>query len=1126
MKHKALLKGMLAAFLVTAAVSGTAGKMPVLAAEDTQGEIQAYQAEEAQETFDSLVNHNGGLSNVHFLPENEKTVQASVQSEDWKTQLTQKMTAAFESGETVIDVSELMLDTNNSELNTCISQFLNENPQYFYVRYVYKNEKMRDDNGYYTKIKSMKVWYNADYMDSDGKLDMQRIREKKAEVENGIKNALTAVSSDMSDIEKALALHDWVVRECDYDFENYENNTIPAESYSYVGVFANGQAVCQGYAEAMSVLFQKVGIESYVVTSSSMNHAWNIALLDGEYYHIDATWDDPYFSGNEYEDNINEGYVRHVYFVRSDKEMTTEYNHNGWTADNLPVCTSENSYKNYIFREDNPRAIQKAFSYADGRWYYFGWYDGIGGEILSSTADGKNLKTVYTEKYLSGLFVNDGTIYAYNRNYVFSVSVDTVKNAKDGETVALSTVYDLTQEHPDYSIQEFCIKKGVLIMNTAKAENGYQFEHIRIDLYENKASKRVAVSPAKKTYEVGEALDTAGAIVYDDYGNGIIRMKNSKKITVTGYNANTVGKQTLQILYDGQNVGSYNVNVQVGLTGISLSAVNAFVKEGDTMQLTVTYNPSNTTVDKTVTWTSSNPSVATVNADGVITGIKYGTATITAKVGTYTAECRISVTEAEHNYVGRVVKEATCTEYGQIRYTCSNCGTYYTTTISPLGHEFGEWYTKSTATCNRAGVKARMCNRCTVEETQEIPQKPHIPVALADREATCIQAGYVGGTACQECGAILEQPKVIEALGHIGGMADCSHLAVCSRCGQPYGGYAENVHNHTTMINVKEAAYEQNGYTGDKICQDCGTVLSYGQTIPALKKEDNTPDTTSGWREVDGVTYWYENGVRQGYDPENPAYRGKEIYDPSSKAWYWLDNAQQGAVAKDKDVYQESYAGQYADRADGTGKWVRYDENGYMIKGEDYRYGGWYRFDETTGAMVKGWYTTDSGAVYYYNAGNGQMEHGFVTIDNTQYLFDETTGVLVDGKWYMTDGNEYWYEGGIRQGTEGRGKEIYDDVSKAWYWLDAVDGGKKAVSKDVYQESYAGQFADRADGTGKWVRYDENGHMIKGFDVRNGNEVYYFDEQTGAMAKGTVVIKGVEYYFNPVTGICERSTIL
>ena len=72
----------------------------------------------------------------------------------------------------------------------------------------------------------------------------------------------------------------------------------------------------------------------------------------------------------------------------------------------------------------------------------------------------------------------------------------------------------------------------------------------------------------------------------------------------------------------------------------------------------------------------------------------------------------------------------------------------------------------------------------------------------------------------------------------------------------------------------------------------------------------------------------------------------------------------------------------------------------------------------------------------------------------------------------------YWYENGVLQGTEGRGKEIYDSDSDAWYWLDAVDNGKKAVSKDVYQELWAGAYADREDGTGKWVRYDENGHII------------------------------------------------
>ena len=51
-------------------------------------------------------------------------------------------------------------------------------------------------------------------------------------------------------------------------------------------------------------------------------------------------------------------------------------------------------------------------------------------------------------------------------------------------------------------------------------------------------------------------------------------------------------------------------------------------------------------------------------------------------------------------------------------------------------------------------------------------------------------------------------------------------------------------------------------------------------------------------------SYWYEGGKRQGYDTNNAAYRGKEIYDPVSNGWSWLDNVQQGAKAVSKDVYQ------------------------------------------------------------------------------------------------------------------------------------------------------------------------------------------------------------------------------
>ena len=245
----------------------------------------------------------------------------------------------------------------------------------------------------------------------------------------------------------------------------------------------------------------------------------------------------------------------------------------------------------------------------------------------------------------------------------------------------------------------------------------------------------------------------------------------------------------------------------------------------------------------------------------------------------------------------------------------------------------------------------------------------------------------------------------------------------------------------------------------------------------------------NGWVEENGKKYWYENGVKQGTTG-----RGKEIYDPDSDAWYWLDAVQGGAMTVSKDVYQESAAGQWADKPDGTGKWVRYDENGHM---------------------VKGWQTTDKGT-YYFDLITGAMAKGAGDIDGVPCAFDEYTGIALDGQWLTIKGADFWYEKGVRQGLDGRGKEIYDPASDAWYWLDAVDQGKKATSKDVYQESEAGQWADRPDGTGKWVRYDAQGHMIKGWSA---DKRYYFDPIYGTMAKGDAVIDGRTYHFDKNTGI-------
>ena len=125
-------------------------------------------------------------------------------------------------------------------------------------------------------------------------------------------------------------------------------------------------------------------------------------------------------------------------------------------------------------------------------------------------------------------------------------------------------------------------------------------------------------------------------------------------------------------------------------------------------------------------------------------------------------------------------------------------------------------------------------------------------------------------------------------------------------------------------------------------------------------------DTVTGiglncaWKRINGKDYWYEGGKRQGYDPNNAAYRGKEIYDPANNGWYWLDNVQQGAKAVSKDVYQESSGG----------KWVRYDANGQMIKGWNTNADGTYYFDPITGAMAKGTTTID-GMTYYFDPATG-----------------------------------------------------------------------------------------------------------------------------------------------------------
>ena len=108
---------------------------------------------------------------------------------------------------------------------------------------------------------------------------------------------------------------------------------------------------------------------------------------------------------------------------------------------------------------------------------------------------------------------------------------------------------------------------------------------------------------------------------------------NSHKVIVKAENGNT-RTYYIDIIRSTENA--------IPLKGISLDKDELSMFNGETKTLTVNYNPSNTTDNKSVVWTSSDNSVATVK-DGKVVAIGKGEATITAKVGTFAATCKVIV---------------------------------------------------------------------------------------------------------------------------------------------------------------------------------------------------------------------------------------------------------------------------------------------------------------------------------------------------------------------------------------------------------------------------------------------------------------------------------------------------
>ena len=171
-----------------------------------------------------------------------------------------------------------------------------------------------------------------------------------------VREALTCVLPGMTDLEKALVLHDYLALQTAYDEEAYRSGNISSASYTAYGALVLGKAVCQGYSMAYRVLLERCGISTEYAASDRMGHGWTLVQLGENWYHVDVTWDDPVPD--------RPGRVGHTYFLLSDQAIgDREHRHVDWET--MHACT-DTSYDSGMYWQNREQPLW--FTDADTCW--------------------------------------------------------------------------------------------------------------------------------------------------------------------------------------------------------------------------------------------------------------------------------------------------------------------------------------------------------------------------------------------------------------------------------------------------------------------------------------------------------------------------------------------------------------------------------------------------------------------------------------------------------------------------------------------------------------------------------------------------------------------------------------
>lgn len=277
-----------------------------------------------------------------------------------------------------------------------------------------------------------------------------------AKFNSAVKNALKYTNSSMSQVEKALALHEYLIMRAAYSTKS----SIKYGASTAYGILVDRKGDDSGYAAAYKYLLSKAGIKSEYIYGEKSDWVWNIIQIGSNWYHVDVAADDPTsanFDDFDYYENWK-GRAYHTNFLISDTLMAKEGDE--WYSDHM---AADEKYDNYYWQE-----IEGRMNYNDTYWYFINEDSGIS----SCKIDGSDLKEVlelYTEDGAAyRTLAQSGNLLYYNTySEVFSWDPKTNRKTQiltmpaDGDTLeGIEIDNGQLSYYDDYSSKEYAFNIG------------------------------------------------------------------------------------------------------------------------------------------------------------------------------------------------------------------------------------------------------------------------------------------------------------------------------------------------------------------------------------------------------------------------------------------------------------------------------------------------------------------------------------------------------------------------------------------------------------------------------------------------------------------------------------------